>query len=279
MLSAVGLYLSFREKVSLFCHHRLKPYGYKKRLKPTEGVMFTPLAPLASFQNFASRFALAISDKNIREISKIYLRFFSISLLRLPILLSLLILTIAACGGDDGVDLSQDFTGNRSTVGQTTGKYPKGWVAGTSNDNNVLLASDGGVMANFQTMGPHPLEKGQHIIIVVGIPASRAAEAVGSESVTLQAFIQTYTEYITGENPNWLVSLGSIESFESDDQFGQVNSGTIINTNGSVGAVFMASFVDGGYAVLFGMAASDDMETLLDVMKAVAGTVVVRGHQ
>lgn len=176
---------------------------------------------------------------------------------RLLSLLSMLIMVLVACGGDNGesfLDMPQRISteNDLASIG-----YPENWVA-ESLPNAMRFANDQTDITAF----PETLSEGQ---VTIRVDLIQNLVSGFDENVTLE---QVLTSYSANDFP----ILDEFESFNEDDQPAVLVQGTLNLGTQTIGVIYAITNEDSAYALLTLLAPADQLDDYKDIVRSMIVT-------
>lgn len=190
------------------------------------------------------------------------------------VLLLVVPLVLAACGGDDDddngdngdngdVELTQDFT----SADGISFQYPEGWVA-SDQEGQVFVANSQTALDKMIAGGVenNPTE-GEAAFLVTGIPLDMMG--VDAASASLDDVFTQMTSAMTGEG---MTTEGDVQDIElGDTDAKKINVSD--DTSSTEGVIVGMIDSDGAFIMLVGVAPEGERGNVEDTVMAVAETV------
>lgn len=188
---------------------------------------------------------------------------------------------LAACGGDDGdggentgpvaPNLTQTLTGEQEDIGSITLHYQEGWVGDVKDSGNIVAANSQDALEKLGAVGAAAPAPGEAYVSAFVIAASLYERfeldptATPLEAVTS---FMTRTANTEGIDPDF----GEAESFDAEGRPAAIASGTVKEgEKDPYGVIYTMVAVDEGIGFITFATHADEVANYLDLARAMAG--------
>jgi hypothetical protein len=182
------------------------------------------------------------------------------------ILLLILILTLAACGGNsgvevDGISLSQSISSSEQENGVTTVYYPDGWVGEESWLGIYLYSSPELLETDLVSSS---LQSGEVRVLVFTGLADEEVPGLTTESSPMD-----YIEVFLSDNSGNGDQLGDIEEFDADDRPAAIVFGTITEDDQIAGIIITVTKIGDAFGILTFITNENEVDDNVALAKAI----------
>jgi hypothetical protein len=193
----------------------------------------------------------------------------------------LMAMTLAACGGDDGdspentgpvePNLTQVLTGKQEDVGSITLHYQEGWTGEVKDSGNIVVADSQDALDKLGAVDAAAPDPGEVYVSAFVIAASLYERFELAPTATpLEAVTNFMTRTANTEGID--LDFGEAESFDTDGRPAAIASGTVQEAEKDpYGVIYTMVAVDEGIGFITFATHADEVANYLDLARAMAG--------